>query len=158
MKFSKTALLTIVFMVFVTISAQAGIVPISVDIKPQSCPNPINVKSQGVLPVAILGTPDLNINDIDFCTIVLNGVRPTRSAFEDVSTPVFDNECSCTQQGADGFEDVTLKFPTQEIVAVIGAPEKNEVIELTLSANLLDGTPIQGTDCVIVKGIRNNFD
>ena len=33
-------------------------IQISVDIKPQSCPNPVNVNAKGVLPVAILGTAD----------------------------------------------------------------------------------------------------
>ncbi len=57
----------------------------TVDIKPQSCPNPLNVKTKGVLPVAILGT-DLDVRNIDISTLRFNGVAPVRSGFEDVET------------------------------------------------------------------------
>jgi len=59
-----------------------------VDVKPRSCPNPINVKSKGVFPVAILGTMVFDVAEIDVSTIMLEGVRPVRTAVEDVSTPV----------------------------------------------------------------------
>jgi len=36
-------------------------IEVPVDIKPTSCPNPLNVKSRGVLPVAILGTADFDV-------------------------------------------------------------------------------------------------
>jgi hypothetical protein len=60
------------------------------DIKPESCPNPLNTKSQGVLPVAILGTADFDVNTIDAASIRLAGVAPVRSTVEDVATPVAD--------------------------------------------------------------------
>ena len=34
---------------------------VPIDIKPQSCPNPLNVNSKGVLPVAILGTDTFDV-------------------------------------------------------------------------------------------------
>lgn len=43
--------------------------PVPIDIKPQSCPNPINVKSRGVLPVAILGTAEFDVTTIDPASI-----------------------------------------------------------------------------------------
>ena len=55
-----------------------------VDIKPGSCPNPLNVKSSGVLPVAILGTADFDVTTIDATSIRLAGVSPLRSSIEDV--------------------------------------------------------------------------
>jgi hypothetical protein len=61
-----------------------------VDIKPGSCPNPLNVKSSGVLPVAILGTRDYDITTIDPTSIRLAGVEPLRSSYEDVATPASD--------------------------------------------------------------------
>ena len=37
-------------------------ITISIDIKPGSCPNPLNSNSQGVLPVALLGTEDFDVS------------------------------------------------------------------------------------------------
>ena len=38
---------------------------VALDIKPGSCPNRINTMSKGVLTVAILGTGDLDVTEID---------------------------------------------------------------------------------------------
>jgi|GEM_PF-4541823 len=89
-------------------------VSVNLDIKPCSCPNPLNVKApkvdvwveadetpialksrpdrpqeaKAVLPVAILGTADFDITDIDPATVMLEGVPALRWNIEDVSTPV----------------------------------------------------------------------
>ena len=51
----------------VTISV-VSIVEVGVDIKPGSCPNPFNTKSKGVLPVAVLGTKDLDVTTVDWAS------------------------------------------------------------------------------------------
>jgi hypothetical protein len=61
--------------------------PVALDIKPGSCPNPLNTVSRGVLPVAILGAADFDVTQIDLSTIQLEGVPPLRSSLEDVSGP-----------------------------------------------------------------------
>jgi hypothetical protein len=123
---------------------------IAIDIKPHSCPNPLNVKSKGVLPVAVLGTEDFDVYEIDVASIELEGVRPIRSDYEDVATP-FDGElCDCHELGADGFEDLTLKFEKQEIVSAIEPVSDREELVLTLTGELFDGTPIEGQDCVVI--------
>ena len=126
--------------------------PISIDIKPQSCPNPINVKSKGVLPVAILGTEYFDVTTIDPTSIQLAGINPIRSSIEDVSTPAMNNNevCNCTIALGDGFDDLVLKFDTQEIVGVLGQVTDGEEIVLTLNGELSDGTYIEGKDCIIV--------
>jgi hypothetical protein len=48
------------------------------DIKPQSCPNPFNTKSQGVLPAAILGTEGFDVSMVDPASLLLEGVAPLR--------------------------------------------------------------------------------
>ncbi|MBN1391621.1 MAG: NHL repeat-containing protein, partial [Sedimentisphaerales bacterium] len=82
------------------IAIQAAATPISrvmVDIKPGVCPNPVNVKSKGVLPAAILGTADFDVTKIDPASIRLAGVAPLRSAYKDVAAPASDiNDCNCT--------------------------------------------------------------
>ncbi len=47
-----------------------GVVPVEIDIKPGSDPNSINPKSKGVIPVAILGTVDFEVADVDVSTVV----------------------------------------------------------------------------------------
>jgi hypothetical protein len=130
-------------------------IKVAVDIKPQSCPNPVNVKSRGVLPVAILGSDVLDVNDIDFDSILFEGIAPLRGSYDDVASPVADDtECACTTDGADGYMDLTLKFKTQEIASALGEVVDDEMWMLHLTGNLKDGTPIEGTDCIIIKKIN----
>jgi len=124
-----------------------------VDIKPRSCPNPVNVKSKGVLPIAILGTVDYDVTTIDPTSVRLAGVEPLRSGYEDVATPVDDtNDCNCIEAGPDGFLDLTLKFGTQRIVESVGDVNDGDVLELLLSGVLSDETPIEGADCILIRG------
>jgi len=141
-----------------------GVYGVNVDIKPTSCPNPLNVKSKGVLPVAILGTEDFDVTTIDPETVRLEGVAPLRWKTEDVATPYdgevtadcTDCEC-CTTDGPDGWADLTLKFSTQEIVAALGEVEDGDCLVLMLTGNLkgeFGGTAIVGEDVVrIIKKI-----
>lgn len=131
--------------------------PVAVDIKPGSCPNPLNLASRGVLPVAILGSDDLDVNAIDVASIRLAGAAPVRSSFEDVAAPVSDgNECECTTEASDSYTDLTLKFKTQQIVEqivnLLGELVDGELLVLNLAGALSDGTPIEGTDCIVVVG------
>jgi len=60
---------------------------------------------------------------------------------------------ACTDEGPDGFLDLTLKFNTQEIVAAIGEVEDGEVLILMLTGNLKEefgGTAIAGEDVVVI--------
>jgi len=131
---------------------------IYVDIKPPSCPNPLNPSSRGVLPVAILGGEDFDVNSIDIATLRLAGVAPVRCSFEDVAGPGVDtNDCDCNTIGPDGYTDMVLKFKTQEIVEQIyselgGDLVKGDWLELLLTGQLADQTPIEGADCVVIVG------
>jgi hypothetical protein len=129
---------------------------VSLDIKPSSCPNPINTKSKGVTSVAICGDQDINVTEIDTASIRLEGVAPLRSNIEDVATPFepytgkeFSDDCN--EYGADGFDDLVLKFNTQEIVEAIGDVEDGDVLILTVSGELSDGAGIEGEDVVVIK-------
>ena len=132
--------------------------PVSLDIKPGACPNPLNVKSRGVLPVAILGTEDFDVTTIDPASIRLAGVAAIRSNIEDVGTPFEpfigkEDIYDCNIEGPDGYIDLTLKFDTQEIVLALGEVEDGEAPLLTLTGNLMEefgGTPIMGEDVVVI--------
>lgn len=134
------------------------VIPVAVDIKPQSCPNPLNLKSNGVLPVGILGTADFDTTTVDLSTLELNGVPAIEDkvGVDDVGTP-FDGElCDCTDAGADGYADVTVFFYTQAIVEALGSPADGDEIELTLTGLTYDGVPIQGSDCILVRNKGQN--
>jgi len=128
---------------------------VAVDIHPQSCPNPLNVSSQGVLPAAILGTATFAVTQVDVATVRLEGVPPLQSALEDVATPFEPfigkkQATDCTTAGPDGFLDLTLKFDTQAVVAALGPVTDGEVLVLQLTGQLFDGTPIVGEDVVVI--------
>lgn len=122
---------------------------IYMDIKPGSCKNSINIKSKGVLPVAILGTSVLSVEDIDPVSIRLAGVAPLRSSVEDVATP--EEGEGCNDYAPDGFDDLVLKFDTQEIVNALGEVADGKEGFLPLTGTLHDGSKIQGEDAVIIK-------
>jgi hypothetical protein len=139
-------------------------IEVSIDIKPTSCPNPINFKSRGVLPVAILGTEDFDVTEIDPATVMLEGIAPLRWSIEDVATP-YDGEITagccecCTTEGPDGFPDLTLKFSTPEIVAALEGARFNvdkECFILQLTGELTDGTAIEGNDIVKIINKTQN--
>lgn len=111
-------------------------IEVSVDIKPQTCPNPVNVKSQGVLPVAILGTEGLDVTEVDPVSVCLAWVVPVRSSIEDVN--------------ADELDDLILKFDTQEVISTLGEVADQEELVLQLTGVLLDGTPIEGNDYITI--------
>jgi hypothetical protein len=134
------------------------VIPVSVDIKPGTCPNTINTKSRGVLSVAICGTEDFDITTIDPATIRIDincgGVSPLRWSYYDEATPFVEELCDCHELTGDGYLDLILKFKTQEVINSIGFVYDGYVITLLISGNLkeeYDGIPILGSDCVVIK-------
>ena len=131
---------------------------VPVDIKPTSCRNPLNVKEKGVLPVAILGTADCDVTQIDPTSVMLEGITPLSWALEDVATPyepyagkadAFD----CTEEGADGYMDLTLKFDAQEVIAALGDVEDGQVLVVHLMGSLKEefgGSDFFGEDVIVI--------
>ncbi len=130
-----------------------AVIEVAVDIHPGSCPNPLNVHKKGVVPVAILGTADFDVVDIDPASVELEGVAPLRWAVEDVSTP-FDGDLvdrySCTEDGPDGFDDLTLKFDAQQVAAALGPVADGDVLTLTLTGSTTYNIAIEGQDIVFI--------
>lgn len=137
---------------------------IAVDIKPQSCPNPLNVRGKGVLPAAIVGSKDFDVTQVDISSVQLVGVYPIRYSLEDVTAPYepfIGKELSsdCTEDGPDGILDLTMQFDTQEIVQAIEASlgrelEDGEELLLPLTGDLIERaggvSTINGEDIVIL--------
>ena len=145
------------------IRIQPAYVEVPVDIKPQSCPNPINVKEKGVLPVAIVGTGDFDGTQVDPASVTLAGVSPLRWSVEDSAVPyqpdlgkqeVYDClEYYPDEGGAfDGIPDLTLLFNAREVRAVLGDVSNGDVLVLPLQGYLRDefgGGAILGEDVVV---------
>jgi hypothetical protein len=129
------------------------------DIKPMSCPNPLSLMNKGVLPVAILGTPDFDVTMIDPETIELEGVAPLRWSVEDVTAPYIgdaNEDCmSCAENGEDGYPDLTLKFDAQEVIAALGDVVDGQCLVVKLTGNLKEefgGIPISAQDVLLIIG------
>jgi hypothetical protein len=124
---------------------------VAFDLRPGSCPNPINTASRGVLPAAILGTSDLNAASIDPSSIRLAGVAPVRSGIADAGAP---GAGSCGTAKPDGRADLTLKFDTEAIVqalrASLGTLRDRQQVVLPLEGRLRDGTPFQAEDVALI--------
>ena len=125
---------------------------IQIDIKPQSCPNIINAKSRGVFDVAILGTDNFDVLNIDVDTLSLEGVAPLRYRYKDETTPITNGqECECDSKKKDGIVDLTMKYDTGQIIEALGEVNDGEEWLLHLSGSCYDGTLIEGADCILIK-------
>jgi len=150
---------------------QTVAVPVAFDIKPGSCPNPLNVKSKGVLPAAIMGYEGFDVTQIDPASLELalkngdanGGVIPLRWATADVGEPYMpftgkeDCELDCAGCSCpDEIMDLLLNFDRQELVAYLeslGEVADGNCIVLQITGNLLEefgGTPIYGEDVLLI--------
>jgi hypothetical protein len=137
-------------------------ISVFVDIKPGSWPNPINLKSKGVLPVAICGTEEFDVTTIDPSTILLRiedseeEVSPLRWSLEDVATPYTEDDGCGHEFTDDGYLDLLLHFDTQEVViTLILTYYIGETIPLIIKGYTLEeygGTTIIGQDYVRILG------
>ena len=114
----------------------------SIDIKPGSDPNSINLGEQGKLTVAILGSLHLDVNTIDPTTIMLGGRGPVTRGKAQKLAISFENV------NGDDFTDLVAHFSVQSLVDN-GSLAENTT-SLTLKAELINGLGIIGIDSVRV--------
>ncbi len=131
---------------------------VGLDVHPGSCPNPLNTNSNGITPVAILGSADFDVHDIDLSQITLNGVAPKAwHKYDDVGTPEMPllgkptDPYACNTDGADGYVDLKLKFKTADLIATLPSPEGGDVFVLDLDAVLNNGKCIDGEDVIKIS-------
>ncbi len=142
----------------------AVLVPVLVDIKPGSERNPVNVKSKGVLPVAVLGTEELDVTRIDPDTIrlgragIAEGVAPVRWRYEDVGSPFDGSPANHHDLDGDGRPDLLLKFRTRALIETLDLREvAGQTIPLVLTGNLKEeysGTAVEGRDSAHILRMR----
>lgn len=117
-------------------------IAVPVDIKPGSCPNPLDLKKGGTVPVALLGTADFDVATVDWSTLRLEGIEPSRIELEDVGTPyegdLLSGDCEgCHTLLGDGRLDLILHFDAQELIGELELVVLEGCVPLLLEGNLL---------------------
>ncbi len=119
---------------------------VSIDIKPGSYPNSINLGSNGVISAAILGSDTVDVTTIDTETLSLgtSGVKTVGKKdkqlckIEDVS-----GDFTISQEGApDGYNDLVCNYETMTVV-----PEEGDT-QIKLTGSFYNGIPLEGLDSV----------
>lgn len=110
-------------------------IPVTIDIKPGSFPNSINLGSHGTVPVAILSTPAFDARTVDPSTVTLasapvklKGKGTPMASFEDVN--------------GDGLLDLIVHVSTQAFQLT------QADAEAVLEGKTLGGTAIRGVDSI----------
>lgn len=117
-------------------------IEVSIDIKPGSDPNSINIGENGLLPVAVLGSADFDVNDIDPATINLGEMSLSTRGPAKAPKLAYSIE----DVDGDGILDFMAFFSVQELSEVGALDETTTALELT--GQLFDGDLLTGTDSV----------
>ena len=107
---------------------------VKIDVRPFARFNIINLKSRGVVPVAILGDEDLDVFEINVDSVAFAGAQCVRSFIKDVNH--------------DGKEDLLLFFRTRELNLDSTLSGRTSREEATLTGFLEDGTELVATDTI----------
>ena len=112
-----------------------GTTNVEIDIKPGGNPNNINLRSKGVVPVAVLSTGDFDASEVlDPATVLFAGASPVRWRLCDVD--------------GDGDDDMLFHFKTRDLLKGDENPVGLDAdsTEATLTGNTTNGEVISGTD------------
>lgn len=128
---------------------------VAVDIKPGSCPNDMDLQSTRFLPVAIVGTGDFDVTDVDPASVLLEGMAPLRWSLGDAATPFRpfmgkQGPFDCTVVGPDGRVDLILQFSRRSVLLALGPVNAGDVRVLRLTGSRRDGTEFVGEDVVLI--------
>lgn len=115
-------------------------IPVNIAIKPTAAPPvPINPRENGATPVAILGSTNYDVGQINLASLRLGPGNASplsnQQHFEDVN--------------GDGLPDLVVQFPSQQIGA------RCNDVSLFLTGDMNDGTPIQGTEAITTVGCES---
>jgi hypothetical protein len=111
--------------------------PVTIDIKPGSFPNSINLGSQGSVPVAILGSATFDASQVDPLTVTL---ADAQVKLKGKGTPM----ASLEDVNGDGFLDMVVHVSTEALQ--INANDTDAIV----GGSTVEGTPFRGKDSIRV--------
>jgi hypothetical protein len=114
-------------------------VPVGIDIHPGETPNPINLRSQGLVPVAILGSATFNVRTINVGAIFFGPSNAT-PAHNLMNPLVYEDHLK--DGNGDGYTDLVVHFVQSLIGLAPGATQA------CLYAENLSAVPLTGCDSV----------
>jgi hypothetical protein len=114
-----------------------SVVRVTIDIKPGTYPNSVNLGSNGVIPVAILSTPTFDASTIDPTTVTLAGASVQ---LKGKGTPM----SSLQDVSGDGRLDLVVHVNTEALQLT------NTDVNAVLSGATYSGVPIVGEDTIRV--------
>jgi len=126
----------------VSIDFEAGALQVLIDVKPGGEPNCFNINGHGTIPVAIFGSADFDVSDIDTAS---DAARPL--SFNGLKVRVRGNIgplCMPEYVNADAYEDMVCHFEDTASQWQAGSDQG------TLTGQLLDGTSFEGVDAICV--------
>jgi len=118
---------------------------VAIDIKPGSGSNPVNLRSRGVVPTAILGSSSLRVDQIDVDTLAFG---PAHAAPAHDPGNAVTRAAHTQDVNADGFPDLMIHFAVQETGITCGDTGAS------LSGALHSGTTFEGTDTITPLGCK----
>jgi len=134
------------------LSLVALTIPVVINVHPTSDPNPLNLNSGGTTPVAILGSADFDVYEIDIASLTLaeSTVKVVGKSdralcsYDDIGS--YDPDAFDKLGYPDGIDDLVCHFLTAEITPTPDG--ENTTVEVT--GELYDGTQFVGSDFVKV--------
>jgi hypothetical protein len=124
------------FLEFDPAPAPPPVAEVIVDVKPQGSPNPVNPRSRGVVPVAVLTTASFDAATID----------PATARFGPAEAPAAHPGGHLEDVDGDGDVDLLLHFRTQATGIQCGDTAA------TLTAETAGGDAVSGSDAIVTVG------
>jgi hypothetical protein len=124
-------------------------IQVQIDIKPGSYPNCFNVNGHGVIPVAILGSADFDVTQVDVGTLEFAGldVRVKGNDKPQCSVEDVSGDFTSPEGAPDGHADLVCQFVDDSTWSADDGTA-------TLSGNLkadYGGTPFEGSDEICLR-------
>lgn len=135
------------------------------DMKPGSCPNPVNVDhglaaAAAIVPASLLGNafdvtqidiPSVRVSPVLLQAVGVVELPPVHVSFADVGAPFEGTSCQCAALGPDGILDLVIHFDRQAMIDGwdLQALPNNTAFPLKVTGMVNEGRAIFGTrDCI----------